>query len=286
MSELVKPEVLDILKLGKSEDILYYLPTIRLDRKMYVAVNEVLERIGGKWNRKAKAHVFEDVDPAQLLDLIFQTGEMPPKNPTAFFPTPRTLIDEILHIDNDTKRILEPSAGKGNIAEAVQSYCQRHDIPAVLDCCEIVPQFRKVLKDKGFHLVDEPDFLQYQPGPVYDQIIMNPPFSLEGDNLAYITHITHAWSLLAPGGRLDAFVPSGVAFREDKRVKKFRALIEQHGSLRELGGGSFKDSGTGVNTVLISMCKPAEIKTMPVDVQQIASTLPSAQPASLWDNIA
>jgi hypothetical protein len=286
MSELVKPEVLDILKQGHCEQDRYYLPTIQLDRKMYVAVNEVLERIGGKWNRKSKAHVFEDVDPAQLLDLIFQTGEMPPKNPTAFFPTPRILIDEMLHISNDTERILEPSAGKGAIAEAIRSYCQRYDITAQLDCCEIVPQFRKVLKEKGFHLVDEPDFLQCQLGPVYDQIIMNPPFALEGDNLAYITHITHAWSLLAPGGRLDAFAPSGVAFREDKRVKEFRALIEQHGSLRELGGGSFKESGTGVNTALISMCKPAETKTVPVDVQQIASALPSAQPASLWDNIA
>lgn len=286
MSELVKPEVLDILRQGKSEGNLYYLPTIRLDRKLYVAVNEVLERIGGKWNKKAKAHVLEDVDPAQLLDLIFQTGEMPPKNPTAFFPTPRVLIDEVLHISNDTKRILEPSAGKGNIAEAIRSYCQRHDISAILDCCEIVPQFREVLKKKGFHLVDEHDFLLYQPGPIYDQIIMNPPFALEGDNLAYVTHIMHAWSLLAPGGRLDAFAPSGVAFREDKRVKEFRTLIDQHGALRELGGGSFKESGTSVNTVLISMCKPAETKTVPVDVQQIASVLPEAQPATLWDNIA
>lgn len=286
MSELVKPEILDILRQGKSESNLYYLPNLRLDRKMYVAINEVLERIGGKWNKKAKAHVFDEVDPAQLLDLIFQTGEMPPKNPTAFFPTPRILIDEVLHISNDTRRILEPSAGKGNIAEAVQSYCQRHDLSAVLDCCEIVPQFREVLRKKGFHLVDEPDFLQYQPGPVYDQIIMNPPFALEGDVLAYITHIIHAWSLLVPGGRLDAFAPSGAAFREDRRVKEFRALIEQHGSLRTLDGGSFKESGTGVNTVLISMHKPAEKKIATVDVQQIASVLPEAQPATLWDTIA
>lgn len=113
---------------------------------------------------------------------------------------------------------------------------------------------------------------------------MNPPFALEGDNLAYITHIMHAWSLLAPGGRLDAFAPSGVAFREDKRVKGFRVLIEQYGSFRMLDGGSFKESGTGVNTVLISMHKPAERKTVPVvDVQQIASVLPSVQPVTLWD---
>ena len=31
----------------------------QLDRKLYVKTNKVLEAAGGKWNRKARAHVFD-----------------------------------------------------------------------------------------------------------------------------------------------------------------------------------------------------------------------------------
>lgn len=259
--ELVKTEVLDVLKQGYTESNRYYLPNIRLERKLYVAVNEVLERIGGKWNKKSKAHIFEDVEPAPLLELIFESGEMPPKNPTAFFPTPASVVDYLLtdggfyRIPSDAKRILEPSAGKGNIAEGIRAYCHQHQIDATLDCCEILPRFQDQLKAKGFNVIDEPDFLAYQPTYQYDAIIANPPFSVDGDPLAYITHIEHAWSLLVPGGTLSAVVPAGFISRDDKRVKKLRKLVEDHGTWRELKRGSFADSGTGVNTAIISMRK-------------------------------
>ena len=44
-----------------------FLPDRQLDRPTYQAVNKVLVNIGGKWNRKAKGHVFTDGDPAELL---------------------------------------------------------------------------------------------------------------------------------------------------------------------------------------------------------------------------
>ena len=41
----------------------------QLDRKLYVEVNAALEALGGAWNRKAKAHLFEQ-DPSDALDQL------------------------------------------------------------------------------------------------------------------------------------------------------------------------------------------------------------------------
>jgi Methyltransferase small domain len=255
--QIVKTEVLDVLRRGSTKDLNYFLPSGQLDRKLYQEVNEVLERIGGKWNRKAKAHIFE-IDPAALLELVSTTGEMPPKNPTAYFPTPENVVAKLLcnGIPKHVLHILEPSAGKGNIAEAMRSYCEEHNIDVYLDCCEIVPRFRDILKEKGF-VVLESDFLQCWPEYRYDFIAMNPPFAIEGDAHAYVTHVEHAWELLAPDGILKSVVPAGFAFREDKRIAHLRNQVEQYGSWEELEDRSFDESGTGVRTVLISMKKPA-----------------------------
>ena len=40
-------------------------------------VNDVLENIGGKWDRKAKGHVFDE-DPTDRLETVFLTGEIIP----------------------------------------------------------------------------------------------------------------------------------------------------------------------------------------------------------------
>ena len=257
----VSTEVYDVLKQCRIEGKIVYLPQVQLDRKLYQDVNEALTRIGGKWNRKAKGHVF-DVDPTQDLQVILETDMMPDKNPTSFFATPQDLALEMLHdprlhrIPENAKRVLEPSAGTGNIAREVSLYCQARGINATIDCCEIVPKYQKALQDQGFTVIAE-DFLSCRPTmPSYDAVIMNPPFSLEGDALAYITHIGHAWSLLAPGGVLIAIAPSGFAFREDRRIKQLRSLIEQYGSWHDTEDNAFKESGTGVKTVMISMQKP------------------------------
>ena len=42
-----------------------------LDRKLYVEVNAALEALGGKWDRKSKAHVFGE-GPADALDQVIE----------------------------------------------------------------------------------------------------------------------------------------------------------------------------------------------------------------------
>ena len=86
--------------------------TEQLDRKLYLSVNQVLERIGGKWNRKEKAHVF-DSNPTERLEAVINSGMVDSKIKTGYFPTPPEIVKimiEMLELQVDDT-ILEPSAG-------------------------------------------------------------------------------------------------------------------------------------------------------------------------------
>lgn len=101
-----------------------------------------------------------------------------------FYPTPQNLIDKMFcDIDfSMSKSILEPSAGKGNIVEALKEKEEKHKYYGNskyqfdIDCIEIDQNLQHVLKGKNFRVVYN-DFLTYNTMKEYDLIIMNPPFS-------------------------------------------------------------------------------------------------------------
>ena len=100
-----------------------------------------------------------------------------------FYPTPQNLIDKMLdRLDwKMIHTVLEPSAGKGNIVEALkkkESFNNRWytTIKLNIDCIENDVNLRAVLKEKDFRVVHD-DFLTYDTMKEYDLIIMNPPFS-------------------------------------------------------------------------------------------------------------
>ena len=70
----VNEMVRDILAECVVEENVLKLPERQLDRNTYVAVNKVLEAMGGKWNRKVKGHIFEQ-SPASTLEEIVLSGE-------------------------------------------------------------------------------------------------------------------------------------------------------------------------------------------------------------------
>jgi len=100
-----------------------------------------------------------------------------------FYPTPRNIIDKML-CDLDfsmIKNILEPSAGKGDIVEALKekegSTTQYYTkVSFDIDCIEADQNLQHILKGKGFRVVHN-DFLTYDAMKEYDLIVMNPPFS-------------------------------------------------------------------------------------------------------------
>lgn len=222
--------------------------TGQLDRNLYVATNKILEAVGGKWDRKAKAHVFPD-DAEGALDDVIVTGEIEidkaPHKVAEFFPTPEALVRQMVALANlrPGMLVLEPSAGEGNIAHIVAEVC-------AVDCIERENRYATKLHAKPNNLgaVMVQDFLAVQPAPQYDAVIMNPPFSKRQD----IKHVLHALKFLKPSGTLVAIMSAGVTFRDDNLTREFRLLVDERGgSITANEEGAFKASGTMVNTVTV-----------------------------------
>ena len=86
----IDDEVLAVLSSAEASGCNVTL-TGQLDRKLYERTNKVLEAAGGKWNRKARAHLFDD-DAFTRIDQIILTGQVEvPKDEFNFFPTRRPL---------------------------------------------------------------------------------------------------------------------------------------------------------------------------------------------------
>ncbi len=108
---------------------------------------------------------------------------------TEFFPAPKFVIHTMLKkISPDARHFLEPSAGKGDIAEDIVEKKGRYTRDKV-DCIEAAPELVAILVDKDFPVVGH-DWLDYSGVCYYDAIVMNPPFS-NGDD-----HLLKAWDFM------------------------------------------------------------------------------------------
>lgn len=244
----VDNEVLNVLSaaecIGKNLKL-----TGQLDRNLYTKTNKVLEAAGGKWNRKAGAHIFE-VDASDRIEQIILTGDVVvPKDDFEFFPTPKKIAEyviELADIKNGMK-VLEPSAGRGALAVAAQQSA----IDVKVDMFELMPDnnaYIHNLKIKNAKIGHPVDFLTVEPTPSFDRVVMNPPFSRQAD----IKHVNHAFKFLKPGGKLVSIMASSVTFRGNKLTTDFRCFVEKQGGyIEELPHGAFKESGTMVKTVIV-----------------------------------
>jgi SAM-dependent methyltransferase len=171
-----------------------------------------------------------------------------------FFPTPRAVIDEMVGIAGiePGMKVLEPSAGKGDIAEAMQ------EAGAEVDAIELSNRLRDILTAKGVNVIDN-DFTSVEPEPKYDAVVMNPPF----ENGQDMEHIRHAYKFLKPGGKLVAIMSAGPFYRQDKQATAFREWLDSVGGSHEaMPEGSFAGSDafrqTGVRTQMVTITKPAD----------------------------
>lgn len=217
----------------------------QLDRKLYERTNKVLEAAGGKWDRRAKAHVFAD-DAATRMEQILLTGDIViPKDEFNYFPTPPDVVDRLMELADvrPGMLVLEPSAGQGAIANSCRA------AGGEVTCIELMPANAQALRDQR-HSVSERDFLTMQPSPLMDRVVMNPPFARQAD----IKHVLHALRFLRDGGRLVSVMSASVTFRENRLTQDFRALVSSRsGSIEELPEGAFKSSGTMVRTVIVTI---------------------------------
>ena len=222
----------------------------QLERGLYQRANKVIEAASGKWNRKAQCHLF-DGDAADAVDQIILTGEVTVKQDFGYFPTPEVIVDQLIDLAEliPGMHVLEPSAGQGAIAiKALR-------VGARVDCVELLPENVRALTSAiaaaGVNAtVEMIDFLTIPPVQCYDRVIMNPPFARQAD----IHHVNHAMKFLKPDGILVSVMSAGVMFRTNRLTIDFKNKVDANdGEIIPLPEGSFRESGTMVNTVIVKM---------------------------------
>jgi len=226
--------------------------TAKLDRDLYIRVNKALEAMGGKWSRKAGGHVFT-TDPRLAVEGLVNSGVLQVEK-DGFFETPRAVVKRMLELAPVCDAfILEPSAGMGAIATILREAGAQE-----ITCIEKNEQRAAHLKSLGFTTYCL-DFMEFNPVEANDinepywRIYMNPPF----ENGQDISHVCRAYNLLIPGGQMAAVMSEGPFFRNDAKSVAFRQWLEEVGGYSEpLDRGSFKASGTMVNTRLVVIQKP------------------------------
>lgn len=220
----------------------------QLDRKDYVALNEALEALGGKWDRKAKGHLFGR-SPKEAIDDLLLTGQFTRSAAGDFFQTPPGLAKRMVEwAVRPCDRVLEPSAGHGRIAEAALAHAPTASLTLVECAPDRVALLRRSFPDET---VMPGSFLVLAPPTstdAFDAVVMNPPFSQAQE----CAHILHALRFLRPGGRLASVASAGVRFRETAPYKELRArLKELDAQVEDLPDDTFAGEGTRVRTVLI-----------------------------------
>lgn len=255
----VAHDVLEVLDRAVIEGSRLTLSGPRLDPKLYARVDEVLRAIGGVWTSGAGAHLFAGGAEPALAELR-RTGECVTGREeiqtSQFFPTPTAVVNELVRLAGvrPGMRVLEPSAGRGAIAEAL------FEAGCAVDCVERDPGHAQALFSKQVaQALAVCDFLKVGPRPVYDRVVMNPPFTRGAD----IAHVTHALGFLKEDGLLVSVVSRAVAYQAG--AAEFRALVaERGGQAVALPAKSFQASGTGVNTfvVVIPAARPTNAPSL------------------------
>ncbi len=196
--------------------------------------------------------VLGDAAPREARTDDFLGTALVPWKDLQFFATPAAVVTQLLDgaYLGPKHLVLEPSAGRGSIVrEVVKTGAGCHAV-------EIHPtRCAELFKIDGCFAHCE-NFLTWKAAPVYDCVVMNPPFA----GIHWMGHVRHAWDLLKPGGRLRAVLPASAEVNESKAHLAFRRWAEREsrdswGQWRALPPESFAETGTRIQTVILTMDK-------------------------------
>lgn len=151
-----------------------------------------------------------------------------------YYPTPKNVVERIVYdlYDIKGKRVLEPSCGCGRFMDALRA------AGANVIGFEVDHSRARQCRDKG-HDVMVANFLETIPTGDFDYVVMNPPFY----GKHYAKHVKHALKFLKPNGVLKAILPATARYDH--------GLLD--GEWRDLPVGSFRESGTNINTTVLTM---------------------------------
>jgi len=182
-----------------------------------------------------------------------------------FFPTPNKVIRKMIepHLKEiQGLKILEPSAGKGNILDYIMENHTSHYGRSMVQNLFVVEQnleLQMILTEKKYRLVAS-DFFKYNPSIYFDLILMNPPFS-NG-----VTHLLHAYNILKNGHIVCLLNEQTILNPNTKERKLLKAIIEKEGSVEFLGDCfSSSERKTNVKVAMVRIEKKEIISEFDIE---------------------
>lgn len=225
----------------------------KLNRSLYTKVAKILELLGGQWNRKSGATVFDAGDDARsaIADALEVGAVVDLKKLFQAYPTSPSLARRLVAlacevVDPSCKACLEPSAGTGPIAHAAA------DVGFSVSFCEIQQGLIAMLRGEGFELLRS-DFLMGKAEPSFHAVIANPPFARGQD----VVHVSRMLECVRPGGVVVSIMSPAWTFRTTALHTKFRERIATlDADWIELPAASFASAGTNVSTGILRVVMP------------------------------
>ncbi|SKA09560.1 protein of unknown function [Cetobacterium ceti] len=161
-----------------------------------------------------------------------------------FYPTPKEIAFKMIEgLDLRGVNILEPSAGKGDILEVIESKT------ANIYCIEKNQELQSILREKKYTILGD-DFLKFKPDHIFDVILMNPPF----DN--GVKHLLKAWEISEEGTQIRCLLNrESIENPCTKEKKLLLNIIQNNNGEIEYLGNCFKNGErkTNVEIVLIKL---------------------------------
>lgn len=163
--------------------------------------------------------------------------------------TRQMVIDQMLSGVNipDGSRILEPSAGSGDLVEGIYNYNSKVDV----DCVELNKTLRESLYDEGYNVIGK-DFLNLKPNPIYDFVIACPTYK----DCIDTEHIMHMYEFLKPNGKIISLTHPIWTIKNFYREWSFRKWLEDKDySMKMLHDKSFVEEYETQPSMVITIIK-------------------------------
>lgn len=167
-----------------------------------------------------------------------------------YYPTPAKVVEDIIIHKWGAKalkgkRLLDPNCGCGRILESGKKH------GAIVFGIEVDAGRVAIARAKGFAVLHA-NFLETAAEPKYDIVLMNPPFY----GKHYAKHVRHALKFVAPGGVLVAILPVTARYDHGELDDVIPQTARWASSpWHDLPVGSFSESGTNINTTVLTIRK-------------------------------
>ncbi len=193
----------------------------------------------------------------------YNVAELPAGDASDFYPTPMHIAGQMLSLIDmgSVATVLEPSAGKGDLCDALKSMFNGskyhrgfYDNRIEVDCIEIDQNLRFILQGKGYRVVHD-DFITLNTKKKYDLILANPPFS-EADE-----HIMKMLDMQEDGGQLVCLLNAETLRNPYTNLRKtlLKRLTEYGATIKYVRDGFTKSQRkTGVEIAIVAVKIPVK----------------------------